>query len=350
MNAEVGVGSPCSRIGCEGHLTAADQPNRPALRRALLSDRNHRVVAREHTGILETDERLRVETGFIKEETRWAPNLISATPTLEMGIDIGDLSTLLLSSVPPEEANYVQRMGRSGRRDGNALNMVLANARAHDLQFWEDPTPMLAGQVRPPGVFLAAEEVLLRQVTAFTLDAYVATSKETGDYGKVRDVLKRRASGATEGFPIEWLELVRETGPELADRFLSGLPKEVQERTDLADRIRSYLTGSDTKSIGWRVGEAFDAAATEKARLIEKRDEATKELARLKKRRAELTEDEYARREQDLNRDRTEINRLIRSGIDEVQVIKFLTDKGILPNYAFPEEGVKPAHAVSDPS
>ena len=77
------------------------------------------MVAREHTGILETDERLLVETGFIKGETRWAPNLISATPTLEMGIDIGDLSTLLLSSVPPEEANYVQRMGRSGRRDGN---------------------------------------------------------------------------------------------------------------------------------------------------------------------------------------------------------------------------------------
>lgn len=68
---------------------------------------------------------------------------------------------------PAEEANYVQRMGRSGRRDGNALNLVLVNSRVHDLQFWEDPIPMLAGQVRPPGVFLAAEEVLLRQVTAF---------------------------------------------------------------------------------------------------------------------------------------------------------------------------------------
>ena len=340
-NAPVLVGSPCTRIGCDGHLASTEQPERPALRRSLRSDRNHRVVAREHTGILETDERLLVEAGFIKGETRWAPNLISATPTLEMGIDIGDLSTLLLSSVPPEEANYVQRMGRSGRRDGNALNMVLANARAHDLQFWENPTPMLAGQVRPPGVFLAAEEVLLRQVTAFTLDVFVSETTESGDYGKVRDVLKRRTSNTTEGFPIEWLELVRETGPELADRFLSGLPQEVRDRMDLADRIRSYLTGTDPKSIGWRVGEAFDAAATERARLVEKREEATKELKRLQKHRAELTDEEYQRREQDLNRDRTEINRLIRSGIDDVPVIKFLTDKGILPNYAFPEEGVK---------
>ena len=340
-NAEVAVGSRCTRIGCAGHLEAAAPQARPALRRSLLSDRNHRVVAREHTGILEADERLRVETGFIAGETRWAPNLISATPTLEMGIDIGDLSTLLLGSVPPEEANYVQRMGRSGRRDGNALNMVLANSRAHDLQFWEDPTPMLAGQVRPPGVFLAAEEVLLRQVTAFTLDVYVYASSEVGDYGKVRDVLKRRAAGATEGFPVEWLNLVQERGDDLATEFLIRLPQEVQAREDLGSRVRTYLTGTDQNSIGWRIGAAFDTAASERARLVEKREEATAELRRLRARRAELTEDEFKRREGEISRDRTEINRLIRSGIDDVAVIKFLTDKGVLPNFAFPEEGVK---------
>lgn len=340
-NAEQTVGSSCTRIGCEGMLEPCSQPPRSALRRSLDSNRNHRVVAREHTGILEAEERLRVETGFIKEEARWAPNLISATPTLEMGIDIGDLSTLLLSSVPPEEANYVQRMGRSGRRDGNALNLVLANARPHDLQFWEDPTPMLAGQVRPPGVFLAAEEVLLRQVTAFTLDAYVSASTESGDYGKVREVLKRRAAGAIEGFPVEWLDLVKKRGAEFANIFLSGLPAEVQERTDLAERIHTYLTVADAHSIGWRVGSAFDTAAEERARLLEKREEATRELERLRRRRAELTDEEFEKREKEISRDRTEINRLIRNGIDDVPVIKFLTDKGVLPNYAFPEEGVK---------
>lgn len=340
-NSGIAVGSSCTRIGCDGHLEEVMPPSRPALRRSLLSDRNHRVVAREHTGILETNERLSIESGFIKGETKWAPNLISATPTLEMGIDIGDLSTLLLGSVPPEEANYVQRMGRSGRRDGNALNMVLANSRAHDLQFWEDPTPMLAGQVRPPGVFLAAEEVLLRQVTAFTLDTYVTSSTEAGDYGKVRDVLKRRAAGALTGFPIEWLELIKNRGDELATEFLSGLPQEVQARTDLATRVRSYLTSTDSKSIGWRIGSAFDAAAEERARLVEKREEATRELKRLRARRIELTEEEFERREGEIARDRAEVNRLIRNGIDEVAVIKFLTDKGVLPNYAFPEEGVK---------
>lgn len=341
QNAAALPRAPCTRIGCDGRLVPVAASARRALRRSLASDRHHRVVAREHTGILETDDRLRIETGFIKDETRWAPNLISATPTLEMGIDIGDLSTLLLSSVPPEEANYVQRMGRSGRRDGNALNMVLANARAHDLQFWEDPTPMLAGQVKPPGVFLAAEAVLLRQATAFTLDAYVAATGEGGDYGKVREVLKRRRDGVTVGFPVEWLELVHAHGHELAEAFLSRLPEDVQARSDLVQRIRDYLTRTDSRSIGWRIGSVFDEAAEERARLLEKREDLTRELERLRRKRVELTDDEFERREAAISQDRTEINRLMRSGIDDVPVLKFMTDKGVLPNYAFPEEGVK---------
>ena len=81
------------------------------------------------------------------------------------------------------------------------------------------------------------------------------------------------------GFPIEWLELIRDRGNELATEFLSGLPQEVQARTDLADRVRSYLTSMDSKSIGWRIGAAFDAAAEERALLVEKREEATREVA-----------------------------------------------------------------------
>lgn len=340
-NAEALDGTSCPRIGCRGQFTRNPDPQRRALLRSLSSDRNHRVVAYEHTGLLETDQRLHIETGFIKGEARWSPNLISATPTLEMGIDIGDLSTMLLSSVPPEEANYVQRMGRSGRRDGNALNMVLATSRAHDLQFWEDPTPMLAGQVRPPGVFLAAEAVLLRQITAFTLDAYVASTREDSDYGRVREVLKRRRENITAGFPVEWLDLVQKRGQELADAFLSRLPEDVRSRAEVADRVRDYLTTSGNRSIGWRVGSVFDEAAAERARLIEKRDDITRAQEQLRRRRAELKEEEYEQRDADLARDKTEINRLIRTGIEEVTVLKFLTDKGVLPNYAFPEEGVK---------
>ena len=40
------------------------------------------------------------------------PTCLVATPTLEMGIDIGDLSTVMLSSLPVSVSSYVQRVGR----------------------------------------------------------------------------------------------------------------------------------------------------------------------------------------------------------------------------------------------
>ena len=61
----------------------------------------------------------------------------SSSPGLQKGnhhalVDVGDLSTVLLCSVPPEQANYLQRVGRGGRRDGNSLALTVATSDAHD--------------------------------------------------------------------------------------------------------------------------------------------------------------------------------------------------------------------------
>ena len=116
------------------------------------------------------------------------------------------------------------------------LNLVLANAKAHDLQFWTDPTPMLKGEVRAPGVYIAAESVLRRQITAFTLDSFVAQSKVAGDFGKVSDVRKRRQEANPAGFPMDWLCHVAQNGPELVDAFVD-LPTDVRAEHRLIRRL-----------------------------------------------------------------------------------------------------------------
>lgn len=34
---------------------------------------------------------------------------------MEMGVDIGDIDVVLMDTVPPTAANYLQRVGRAGR-------------------------------------------------------------------------------------------------------------------------------------------------------------------------------------------------------------------------------------------
>lgn len=337
----LGEGSLCARIACKGRMKAEAAPDSEHRTSLLDSNRLHRVVAREHTGLLESDERRRIETGFIAGKAPWTPNLISATPTLEMGIDIGALSTLLLCSVPPEEANYIQRIGRTGRRDGNSLNVTFANARPHDLQFWEEPEGMLEGRVRPPGVHLEAVAVLRRQMTAFTLDRFVAAGLQRGDYGKLRPALTALEQGRTAGFPMDWFAFVRKSGAELAEDFLAMLPEAVAARPEIRKAAEAHLAGEGETSLIWLTRSIFDEAAQERKRLIGLRKQLDAESARLNREKHLFTPEELKKRLDALQGEKGEINHMIRKDIDERAILQFLTDRGALPNYAFPEEGVK---------
>ena len=69
-----------------------------------------------------------------------APNVLVATPTLEMGIDIGDLSTVMLASLPRSVASYLQRVGRAGRLTGSALDLAFVSGRGEQLPRLGEPS------------------------------------------------------------------------------------------------------------------------------------------------------------------------------------------------------------------
>ena len=55
-------------------------------------------------------------------------NVLHCSTTMEMGVDIGDIDTVLMDTIPPTAANYLQRVGRAGRMgQTKALALSLCN-------------------------------------------------------------------------------------------------------------------------------------------------------------------------------------------------------------------------------
>ena len=94
-----------------------------------------RIYARDHTGLLERSKREELERDFKNHPRFNSVNALSATSTLEMGIDIGDLNVVGNTMIPPKPSNYLQRIGRAGRKQGSALVLNYAHRdKAHDME------------------------------------------------------------------------------------------------------------------------------------------------------------------------------------------------------------------------
>ncbi|OHV69566.1 DEAD/DEAH box helicase [Pseudofrankia sp. BMG5.36] len=166
------VGQPCHRYRCSGTLRHAVLPRTADdyYRRLYRESGAFRVVTDEHTGLLTREQRETVERKF-RDGTHYTdPNVLSCTPTLELGIDIGELEAVLLASLPAGPANYVQRAGRAGRASGNAFVLTLLGRGEREQYYLTEPRDMIAGEIAPPGTYLSAIEILRRQYFAHLVD------------------------------------------------------------------------------------------------------------------------------------------------------------------------------------
>jgi len=117
-----------------------------------------RMYVVEHSGQLGEQEREEIERYFKDGRI----NVLVCTPTLELGVDIGDLPALILRNIPPSPANYAQRVGRAGRQRRIALSIPHAGPTPHDTYFFRHPEEMIKGTIRPP-VFLIDNQVVIKR-------------------------------------------------------------------------------------------------------------------------------------------------------------------------------------------
>lgn len=347
--ADCWLGAPCLRH-CKGHYQPA--PERTNFYGDLY---RHGDVARlftaEHTGLLQRDVREAVEISFKRREKDrkpWDCNLLSCTPTLEMGIDIGDLSTTIQCSVPPAQANYLQRIGRAGRTDGNALNITIAGAKVHDLYFYADPLLMMRGHVATPGVFLNASAVLERQLTAYCMDRWVDSGIRPQQdlptrLGKVLNTVEHSREPGNKhlsAFPYNFLAYIENHATEIFDGFTAMFGPIMLDETRA--HLHTFLFGKheaqeEQTPLGYKIISRLGVTLAERQSLRSRAQKARKRARDLS---ASPAQDDATREEiRQLHGEADALAAIVRQ-IQDRPLLGFFTDEGLMPNYAFPEQGV----------
>ena len=339
-NQEFWEGTSCQRANCPGLLQQDDSLGLDYYGRLFRNGDLERINAREHTGLLERSDREQLEIDFKRgkdDKEIWDPNVLSCTPTLEMGIDIGDLSTVILCSMPPAQSQFLQRAGRAGRKDGNALTLAIANARPHDLYFYSDPMDMISGNVVPPKIFLQASAVLERQFIAFCMDSWVKKDLPEGSIpDRIGKILGRLDDRPDDMFPFNFMNYVQGTLSMQLNSFIQMFAQYLDEGAKEELRVFARGDGAKDSPMYIKILDAFESMKKQQDAMRKSIDALKKMISELE---AKPKDSSYDEEIKELNGEQIALANVLRE-IGKKNTFNFLSDEGLLPNYAFPEAGI----------
>jgi ATP-dependent helicase YprA (DUF1998 family) len=188
----------CSAYHCQGKIKK-ELPSQDDYNISLLQKEFTMLMAKEHTAQVPAKDREKIEDDFKK--TQKGTNCLVATPTLELGVDIGDLDEILMRNVPPLPSNYWQRAGRAGRRHRMAVIYTYCRKSMHDEYFFKDPLRILNGTINPPRFNLKNPIMIRKHVHSAVLSKLVSLAKTIPAKEITDDEQEEIASALLTTFP-----------------------------------------------------------------------------------------------------------------------------------------------------
>lgn len=346
----------CQAYRCDGELFF-EQENPDNYDLSLLDNETHIIRAREHSAMVPPAEREVVERLFKGDGEQ--VNTLVCTPTLELGVDIGTLDSVLMRNVPPLPANYWQRVGRAGRRQRMAVDLTYARPNTHDRFYFNDPQKMLAGRVEPPRFNLRNPLMVARHVHAAVLTQLQQLARQhsglsTADREELSGALAATFPPMVKGYLFESDGRLR-TAPFDVGAFRTVLTR---HRADLVDSVRSSFAGTWPEEDRVVIGDALLEAA------VDGTADALNDVINALRRRLRWALDQLTRLEakrraggvldEDDNSLRQRCERLVKrlkgqdrraradaEGYDDIDTFGVLAAEGFLPGYGLESGSVK---------
>ncbi|RPT44337.1 DEAD/DEAH box helicase [Pseudomonas aeruginosa] len=199
--------------------------------RNLWTDINDRVVeggfyyrTAEHSAQQSSERLGSYEEMFKKGQL----NVLNCSTTMEMGVDIGGISAVVMNNVPPHPANYLQRAGRAGRsKESRAITYTLCKNNPHDQQVFANPSWPFETRIPAPVVALNSERLVQRHINSLLLADFLCNV--------VGLTQTEKTSLNTQWFYDD------EHGLSQCDRFIERLGQVV---SDLDDALKDLVKGT----------------------------------------------------------------------------------------------------------
>ena len=317
----------CVMPACKDVLvTATTEENFYTIQYTKPFDGRDNIIAEDHSGQVKGQDRKIKENKFKKNPPEI--QFLIATPTMELGIDIGTLSSVYLRNVPPSPSNYAQRAGRAGRSGQGSIIQTFCGSGSsrgvHDQYYYNRPVEIVSGKISVPRFNLANTTLFEAHVNSLvlqTIDKKLMTQPR-----QFIDFNNREELPMMKEYIGDLIESIQRNLDVILKNIREAFGKEI-------DESNGQITWNGIEDQVSQFAYYFDIAFN---KMREDYRESLKEIEEIDNRiRTEGNTDYSLPGRRNALEKR---NNNLKEGKEDFYVYRYLSQVGFLPNYAFPSK------------